>query len=66
MNKLSSALCGLALLAGAMPTYAADDDHAKDLDRLSSAGTVLNEIMATPDKGIPQSILGGALPFSFN
>lgn len=60
MNKLTATLCGLALVAGALPSYAADDDHAKDLDRLSSAGTVLSEIMATPDKGIPQSILAGA------
>jgi len=28
--------------------------------RLESAATVLNEIMATPDKGIPSDILGSA------
>lgn len=60
MNKLVSTLCGFALLAGAMPGYAADNDRSKDLDRLSSAESVLNEIMATPDKGIPQTILAGA------
>lgn len=60
MNKLTTALCGLAFLAGAMPGYAADDDHAKDTERLSSAGTVLTEIMSIPEKGIPQSILAGA------
>lgn len=60
MNKLATTLCGLALLAGSMPGHAADNDRAKDLDRLSSAENVLNEIMATPDKGIPQTILAGA------
>lgn len=47
-------------MAGTLPGYAADSDRSKDLDRLSSAESVLNEIMATPDKGIPQSILAGA------
>src|SRR5690349_24070199 len=28
--------------------------------RVDSAATVLNEIMATPDKGIPEEILGSA------
>lgn len=60
MNKLTAALCGLALVAGSVPSYAADGDRSKDLERLSSAEAVLNEIMATPDKGIPQTILAGA------
>ena len=60
MNKFTVTLCGLACLAGALPSYAADSDHSKDVERLTSAETVLNEIMATPDKGIPQSILAGA------
>jgi lipid-binding SYLF domain-containing protein len=30
------------------------------LDRLANAGTVLNEIMATPDKGIPQEVFENA------
>ena len=30
------------------------------LDRLTKAGVVLNEIMATPDKGIPQEVLDNA------
>ena len=60
MNKLTTALCGLAFLTGSIPGHAADNDKSKDLDRLSSAESVLNEIMATPDKGIPQTILAGA------
>ncbi len=35
-------------------------DTAKLSDRLASARDVIQEIMATPDKGIPQSILSGA------
>jgi lipid-binding SYLF domain-containing protein len=35
-------------------------DHTKLGGRLNSAQTVLEEIMATPDKGIPQGILSGA------
>jgi lipid-binding SYLF domain-containing protein len=30
------------------------------VDRLSKAGVVLNEIMATPDKGIPQEVIDNA------
>jgi lipid-binding SYLF domain-containing protein len=36
------------------------DDNAKLTDRLTAAQAVMNEIMATPDKGIPQGILRGA------
>jgi lipid-binding SYLF domain-containing protein len=35
-------------------------DKSKLTDRLTSAQAVMNEIMATPDKGIPQQILSSA------
>jgi lipid-binding SYLF domain-containing protein len=38
----------------------AEGDRDKVLDRVSEAGTVMNEIMAAPDKGIPEDILGSA------
>ncbi len=38
----------------------ASAQDAKLNERLASASTVLTEIMSTPDKGIPQSILAGA------
>jgi lipid-binding SYLF domain-containing protein len=38
----------------------AEDDKAKLTDRLTDAQAVMNEIMATPDKGVPQGILAGA------
>jgi SH3 domain-containing YSC84-like protein 1 len=42
--------------------YAADDQakDSKATDRVQSAADVLNEIQGTPDKGIPQKILGSA------
>ncbi len=46
------------MLAGMLPARAAD--MAKMDDRLNDAAAVLQEIMATPDRGIPSSILAGA------
>jgi lipid-binding SYLF domain-containing protein len=37
-----------------------DTDRAKLDERMESARQVINEVMATPDKGIPQGILAGA------
>ncbi|HEY1742147.1 MAG TPA: lipid-binding SYLF domain-containing protein [Granulicella sp.] len=59
MKKVSVFLCALGMLAGMVPASA----HAQDqklTDRLNSAKAVIEEIMATPDKGIPQSILSSA------
>lgn len=36
------------------------EDRAKTVSRLQAAGTVLDEIMAAPDKGLPQEILSSA------
>jgi lipid-binding SYLF domain-containing protein len=49
----------MALLATTLSGFA-QDDKDKIEDRLTSAEAVMNEIMATPDKGIPRGILGGA------
>jgi len=38
----------------------ADSDRQEAVDRLDSATTVLQEIMATPDKGIPEEVLEAA------
>ncbi len=58
MKKFTGALCALAMTAGTFSANAAD--KAKLDDRLNHATAVLQEIMKTPDKGIPQSILSGA------
>jgi lipid-binding SYLF domain-containing protein len=48
----------LALLLLAQAGFAEDRD--KLVDRVNSAGTVLNEIMSAPDANIPDQILGSA------
>lgn len=58
MKKYLAALCGFVMLGGLIPARAADQ-HKMD-DRLRDAATVMQEIMNTPDKGIPDSILSGA------
>ena len=40
----------------------AQGDKEKLSERLTAAQAVMNEIMATPDKGIPRGILAGAIP----
>ena len=59
MKRISGILCGLALLTTTTLAGVAQD-HAKLDERLNSAQAVIQEIMATPDKGIPQGILAGA------
>ena len=59
MKRLSAILCGMGLLTTALAA-GGESDTAKLDERLTSSQAVLNEIMATPDKGIPQSILAGA------
>lgn len=59
MKRLLEIVCGLALVAGTTFTAVAQD-LAKNTERLNSARAVIQEIMATPDKGIPQSILAAA------
>src|SRR6201996_585805 len=58
MKKLLATLCGSLLLSGILPAHAADMNKLNE--RLNSAADVIQQIMATPDKGIPSSILAGA------
>ena len=58
MKKYLGALCGLVLAAGILPVHAADGD--KNQERLTDSANILNEIMAAPDKAIPQGILAKA------
>lgn len=57
MKKLIAVLVILALPVIAS---AQDETRAKDIERIEAAGTVLNEIMDAPDKGIPDEIIGSA------
>ncbi|HEV2579155.1 MAG TPA: lipid-binding SYLF domain-containing protein [Acidobacteriaceae bacterium] len=55
MKKFLGALCGFAMLAGLIPARAADM-HKMD-GRLNAAADVIQEIMSTPDRGIPEGIV---------
>jgi lipid-binding SYLF domain-containing protein len=59
-KQISTILCGLAMVAGSLTAHAGDTDKTKIDDRLAAGSQVLNEIMATPDKSVPEGILKGA------
>ena len=52
MKKLAS----LLILSACVSTTAFAQDHAKLDDRIEKAHAVLHELMATPDRGIPDSV----------
>jgi lipid-binding SYLF domain-containing protein len=60
MKRIVATLSAAALLAGAACSSFAEEDKSKLADRLNSASAVIREVMATPDKGIPQTILASA------
>ena len=51
-------IISVASLAVVLPALASDRDD--DIGRVEKAGRVFHEIMATPDKGIPEEVLNGA------
>lgn len=58
MKRVAAAVCAMAMVSGAMGVQA--ESKAKLDERLTNARNVLNEIMATPDKAIPNQILSQA------
>jgi lipid-binding SYLF domain-containing protein len=58
MKKVIGVLCALLMSVGVVSVKA--QDLGKLDERLASATAVIDEVMATPDKAIPQSILAGA------
>ena len=59
MKRIALLLAALLMLP--VFTFAQDEeDHDKQVERLEAAGTVLNEIMAAPDKGIPEEVFSSA------
>ena len=58
MKKVIGVLCALAMTVGVVSVKA--QDLSKLNDRLMDATGVIEEVMATPDRAIPQSILAGA------
>ena len=59
MKQFAAALCGLVMTATSVSAFG-EADKAKIDGRLTDASAVIREIMSTPDKGIPASILAGA------
>src|SRR5579885_263311 len=57
MKKLSLLLMLFALAA---TCFAADEDDNPAVDRVKAAATVLEEIQAAPDTGIPDEVMGSA------
>ncbi len=58
MKRISGILCGMVVMTSTLSGLA--QDKGKLDERLNAAQAVMNEVMATPDKGIPQGILRGA------
>lgn len=56
MKKFFLLLCAAGMLASTVAAFAADDKAAVS-DRIEAARTVLTEIMATPDKAIPNFLM---------
>jgi lipid-binding SYLF domain-containing protein len=61
-RRITSLLAYMALLCMMVTSVLAEDkkDTSDEVRRMNSAATVLNEVMGTPDKGIPQEILESA------
>jgi SH3 domain-containing YSC84-like protein 1 len=59
MKKLA-VLSLIALSAFLTNTAAAASNRQDSVDRLQNSGNVLQEVMAAPDKGIPEEVLDGA------
>ncbi len=60
MKKILGAFTAAALVLSAAQFANAESDQQKNQERLAASSETLREIMGTPDKGIPQSILAGA------
>ncbi len=59
IKQISVVALGMALAASSLSAFG-EEDKAKLTERLANASAVVNQIMSTPDKGIPSSILAGA------
>lgn len=58
-NAVRIALCGFVLMASVSLAWA--DDRQDEVQRVNQSAKVLNEIMAAPDKGIPEDIMQSAV-----
>jgi len=53
------AICGMAVLT--FVSLAWTEDRWDEIKRVDNAASVLNEIMKTPDKGIPDDVMKNAV-----
>ena len=60
MKQVAAVMAALAMTVGTCQVSFAETDKAKLNERLNNARAVIEEVMGTPDKAIPQSILAGA------
>lgn len=60
MKKISVIASGLVLMISSMTAFGWNGNKEKVAQRLTAASEVLEEVMATPDKAIPTSILSNA------
>jgi SH3 domain-containing YSC84-like protein 1 len=60
VGKRVLSMLGVGFLGLASISWAADKDQSDIEKRIDNASKVLNEIMATPDKAIPDKIMSGA------
>lgn len=60
MKRFTAMMAAAVVAAGSTQVSLAQGDKGKNAERLAAASAVLSEVMAIPEKGIPQSILEGA------
>ncbi len=60
MQKWTGMACGLALAAAAIAPAVQAQDKGKIDERLEASATVIEQVMAAPDRAIPASILSRA------
>ncbi len=60
MKRVTAGVLTAVMVGAGLAQVSAAQDKSKDAERLNSASAVIEEVMGTPDKAIPQSILSGA------
>ena len=60
MKKFLASVTVLCFSMLCFSTFVSAEDKQDDVDRLQKSAEVLQQIMATPDKGIPEEVLDGA------
>ena len=59
-NKYAIVCCLMMGVIAVLPCVAKAQDTGKMADRLNAAASIIEEVMAAPDRAIPETVLGGA------